>query len=728
MALAQSVMAGLAVALTSVLVSGCATPIPTHDTGPAAQPGPDVLVREKLPTRPQDFTVLAATGDVIWAAFPEGSPWGGNRISRDGGQSWNAGIGYEEISMATGYRGRLGYLAGSEGIGSPYLMDAAKPSDARPLAWDGEGGVKMPAVGVGAALVTKNLLTTVDRTRRVSFPALPKSVRGAVHSYAFTGDVAQVVRITMTTGTRDYAGVLTTASGKSKGLLRLPRTSQHQVSGSTLYSLVATASGLRLCRQPLPSGTASCRQVVSGNRKGAKATLYQFGALSVINDPGSASPLLVENSKVTKVALPQGTKSWRGEGFSDPTRPLLRTVDAGGEPHHLRVAADGTTTEWMTVPRIPAQVASLALTPTTLLGTWTDDWKRFWTRPLTGDTLGTATLLPGRAVGSTSGARWLVWTGTTKPAIYDNGTLVGRANGPTTALSGPYLIQDGGVQLITGKKLTSKRAQAIFGSLVAERPTGKVGMTVATRIRNLADSSFAPQTVTLSTNRSQQSRLGFWGDWVGASLWTDTPTGDFTTLVKNYRTGQSLSHSGRLWQLGDGYAVLDIAQEGTAWNDGATELAVWNLTTGALIRLGQGTSPLAFAAEGDRIAYTTDTELIIRTIPDTGTSRPRLLGAVASGKATKKSPWKASIDVTKPLAAGTLTISNRSGAVVRTLRTPDAPAGALRKLTWNGRDDAGKAVAKGRYRWTLHASAVDGTGKVVAVTGSGAARGSITVG
>lgn len=45
MALAQSVMAGLAVALTSVLVSGCATPIPTHDTGPAAPPGPDVLVR-----------------------------------------------------------------------------------------------------------------------------------------------------------------------------------------------------------------------------------------------------------------------------------------------------------------------------------------------------------------------------------------------------------------------------------------------------------------------------------------------------------------------------------------------------------------------------------------------------------------------------------------------------------------------------------------------------------
>lgn len=724
MTLAKPTMAALT--LAALLVSGCTTPPPIPGAGPSSALAPDVLVQEKLPTQPQDFTVLAATGDTIWASFPEGSPWGGNRISRDGGQSWNPGIGYSEILGATGHRGRFGYLAGEDGEGSPYLMDPAHPVKARSLAWTDEGGLRIRAMGVGAALTSKNLLATINQTRRVSFPKLPASTPGAGHRYAFTGDAKYAVRITTTTGKRDYAGVLSTATGKSKGVLRLPRTAQHRVAGSALYSLVAGTSGLKLCRQPLPSGTANCQQVVAGNRKAAKATLYQFGALSMINDPGSPAPLLVENGQVTTVALPQGTRSWRGEGSGDPTRPLLRIVDGNGEPHHLRVAADGTTTEWMTVPRTPASLASLAMTPSTLLGSWAlADPERIWVRTLTDAGLGAPSLLPGQTVSAASGSRWVIWPGGKTVALYDDGVRVGNTTG-VRSLSGPYLI-DGraSVRLVTGKQLVAKGAQAIFGSLVAERAKGK-SKGFAVTIRDLADSSFTPATVTLSRTGSIYSQVFFWGDWVGTTV--DDQDGDFITVLTNYRTGKSVRHPGTLWQLGDGYAVLEVALNGAEPDSGATELAVWNTATDELTRLGSGTSSLAFAADGNRIAYTTETDLTVRTIPGVNTGAPRLLGALTAGKATTKAPWQASLDVTKPLAAGTLTLTDRSGRQVRTLQTPDAPAGALRNLSWDGRDDAGKAVAKGRYRWTLHASAADGTGEVVGVSGSGAARGAITVG
>ena len=139
-----------------------------------------------------------------------------------------------------------------------------------------------------------------------------------------------------------------------------------------------------------------------------------------------------------------------------------------------------------------------------------------------------------------------------------------------------------------------------------------------------------------------------------------------------------------------------------------------------------GGSP--FGLDGDRIVYATDTDLVVRTIPGVATTQPRLLGAVGAGRATADEPLILAIDATKPLINGTLTISDPSGRVVRTLPTPAAPAGALHDLRWDGRDDAGTPVPRGRYRWTLLATAVDGTGQLVNVTGTGAAEGTIDLG
>lgn len=731
MTLAKPAKAGGAMALAVAMLCGCTgtTPPPQPTGSPGADP--DVLVREALPTQPRDITVLAATGEAIWASFPGGFSSGGNRLSLDGGRSWQAGIGYSEIVQAVGYRGRFGYVGGEDGEGVPYVMNPTAPNDPDELSWRDEGG-GMRAVGVGAALNDHNLLMTTGHMRRVRFPALPSRGADATHSYAFTGDAALVVRISATKGGHDYASLLEVATGRSRGVLRLPRTSQHRLAGAAVFSLVGESGGLNLCRQPLPAGAASCEQVAQGDRRGARTRLFQYGDVSVVDDPGSDAPLLIEGGRVTTIALPQGTVSWVGEGSGDPSRPLLRTVDARGEPHHLRVDEQGRTTEWITVPRVPASVASLALTPTTLLGTWVADARTgVWVRPLTGQGLGEATWLPGRAVDAASAARWLIWRDASRRAVYDNGVRVGSSDGEPTSFSGPYLVVDGSARRINGARQAATRVEAVFGSLVAEqRATQAKAYSVG--IRDLADPSLKPVVVKLNDAPELYNRVMLWGDWVGSTVARDSPHGSrdvkYETVLVNHRTGRRLTRPGMLWQLGDGYGVLQVARENAEPDAFDSELAIWNTSTDELTRLGPGTSPLAFAAVGDRIAYTTQSELIVRAVRGAAAGQPRLLGVMASGRAVTASPWRADLDATKPLASGSLSISNGDGLVVRSLATPAAPAGSLRGLSWDGLDDAGLPLPKGTYRWTLIATAVDGTGQVVNVTGTGAAEGLIQKG
>lgn len=707
-------------ALTSVLLTACTGNAPPPGPATSAEAEPNVLAREPLPTVADDFTVLAATGDAVWASFPPTVARWGNRLSLDGGATWDAEVPHREIGFAVGYRGRFGYSGGDDGRGVPYLMDPAAPAKATRLT--GKGGGRIVAMGVGGGLTSTGSLMTASAMGHIDFPRLPKTAAPASHGYAFTGDAALVLRISATSGDHDYAGVVDTATRKPLGRLELPRARAHVVAGSAIHSLVAGPDGLSLCRQPLPSGAPACQVITGGDRSGVKATLYQFGEASVIDDAASVGPLLVENGRVTPVALPAGTVEWTGEGNGDPRRPLLRTIDDKGVPHHLRVDEQGGTTEWGQAPRRTAQPVALDLTPSTALITWPDRNRPVEARALTPSGFGRAAVLDAGnlRVAATSGSRWLVLANG-RYAVYDNGVRVDTFARRPLALSGPYVTTDDGVRLITGRRVSA--GVASFGSLVARRaaPSEDAGRLVLT-VRNLAEPRAASVTVRFGGDDAEQQIL-MWGEWVGATLAGD---GGDQAALHNLRTGRVLARPGLLLALGDGVAVLGVPSSDPGRPPG--ELVVWNLTTDETTPLPGTTDGSPFGLNGDRIVYATDTDLIVRTIPGVATTQPRLLGAVAAGRATSDEPLILALDATKPLRNGTMTISDPTGRAVRTLPTPAAPAGSLHDLRWDGRDDAGAHVPAGAYTWRLQAAAADGSGQLVSVTGTGAAEGSFTVG
>lgn len=655
-----------------------------------------------LPTIPDDIRVRAATGDAIWASFGSED----ERVSLNGGRTWTKWGLYYDIGPATGGAGWFSYYGGDDGMAAPRPMPASGNAEVS-LEW-GEFW-KLRALGSRAALATNGTLVSDGRTRKVSFPALPKKTSKPTHSYAFTPDSKYLVRITTTAGTRDYAGVIDVATGNSTGRLNLPRTSQHALGGATVTSLVKEKAGLKLCRQPLPSGKASCLRVTTTDARKSKATLLQSGTVSLIKD-GAKSLLMVDGSTTTTVTLPASTASWGLDGKGDPKRPLVLTKDAAGDPHHLRIAADGTVSEWYTVPRVPVELWSVALTPDRVIGTY---WglpgnTPSWTRSI-GTELGAAQTLAGidDTIAASAG-RWVVRDSKWRYYHYDNGRRIGRTDDRINSLSGPYaLTSSGAVTLVTGKTLVKMGGEANFGSLVAERVSG-AGYAVT--IRDLADANAKPITARLHAKEKPHSLTYQWGDWVGTTFLTNRTR----TVLVNYRTGERIARDGQLMGLGDGFAIL--SDDNDRWS-------VWVPRTGAVTALGNETGSFGLALDGNRVAYSTRTSLVVRTLSGVGTSAPRLLGVWTAGKATAKSPWKASIDLSKPVAAGQVIIRDAKGMIVRSLTTPASTSGSLRGISWNGKGTGGRNLAAGRYSWELVATASDGTGFARAVSGTKSATG-----
>lgn len=696
----------LAAALSALaLIAGLAGP-PLQ----ASAAGQAAVLSRPLPTEPDDYDVLAATGDWIWAVLPSDSASDSSSLSKNGGRTWTHHIDMpSEGGWFTAGGGRLAYFSTDEdGLSGPDYFYPKRIS--------GDGGWgefwSVAAMGSTATLSSNlNLVRAGKTNTKVTFAALPKKLVKPTNRYAFTADSSYLVRITSTAGAADYASVVDVKTAKSLGRLTLPRTAQHQVSGSALYSLTGTKKGLKLCRQPLPSGRPTCSTVVGGDQRTADATLYQFGANAIVRPSPRAAPLLVAAAgAVTAVRLPAGTASWKRDGTGDPSRPLLRTVDADGWPHHLRVNADGSTTEYLAVKAAPMELWSLALAPNALFSTSrsSDGWvgKRW---ALGATSLGEPE--PGLAVEQVSGSRWVVQDAEYRRFVYDVGHRGVEID--DGLLSGPYLLQDDDLSLVTGRRIATTRALGIFGSLVAERvaaPRGQQGYWVG--LRDLATGTARSAPIRLNEKGSIYAGVSMWGDWLGLM-----PTARSARVV-NRRTGRVLNHTGYLEYVGDGFAVL---------SDSKRALSLWRFATNKVIPVGTGSNADTFDVNGDRIAYSAGTRVIVKTIAGVGTSRPRLLGALTSGRATRKSPWRVAIDLTKPVAPGTLVIRDQAGRVVRTLATAASVTGSLRGLSWTGRDVTGKQL-KGRFTWELIAAAPDGSGFAVSVTGTGRAGGTIVAG
>lgn len=693
-----------ALAALGMMIAG----IPHQGALAAPAAAPSVLT-VALPTMPDDYVVLAATGDWIWAILPADSAEEITSLSKDGGRTWRRlGVMPEHAYHIAG-AGRLAYFGGDDGLGTPYFF---YPTDLDNGDWGELWSVA--AMGTKAVFATNGYLVRAGRaTTKVTFAALPHGLSKPRHRYLFSSDSSYLVRITSTAGSADYASVVDVATATSLGRLTLARTAQHQVSGSAVYSLTGTRSGLRLCRQPLPSGAASCSTVVAGDQRKSAAKLFQFGASSLVAQGAGEAPLLVRDGTVTPVTLPAGTASWTRDGTGDPSHPLIRTVDATGYPHHLTVHADGSTSEYLAVGRVPVQVNSLALGATTVYGShWDEDYNDVdWQRPVDAAGFGPLSPAAGR-VWAVSGARRVVRVESGASYLYD-GARRGRPVQSLWTLTGPYVLSGDEVQLVSGRKLATKRAEALFGSLVAEHittPKGRKGYWL--RVRDLAAASVKPVSLQLMGANSLYAPVQMWGDWLGTSVSYGS------ARVVNRRTGQVLTQPANLDYLGDGYAVL---------SDDDFRLSIWELATNRVTRLEKGSSSLLFGAYGNQVAYSDGTHLIVRTVAGVGTNSPRLLGALTSGKATRKAPWKASIDLTKPVAAGLLVIRDKAGRVVRTLATAASDTGSLRGISWSGRNSAGKQL-KGRHTWELVAAAADGSGYAVAVSGDARASGTITAG
>lgn len=70
------------------------------------------MITEPLSTEPVDYTVLAGTGDRIWASFPADYDSLHTSLSTDGGRTRTTVFTWPEFANAAGGAGRFAYFGG----------------------------------------------------------------------------------------------------------------------------------------------------------------------------------------------------------------------------------------------------------------------------------------------------------------------------------------------------------------------------------------------------------------------------------------------------------------------------------------------------------------------------------------------------------------------------------------------------------------------------------------
>ncbi len=420
----------------------------------------------------------------------------------------------------------------------------------------------------------------------------------------------------------------------------------------------------------------------------------------------------------------------------DSDRPLA-SVWKGTTGYIGQVDTHGNVSKLFTHPTTPVDVTGLRLTADRLTGL--DDRTgeqasgyQAWQRSVSDSAIGKEALFGPEAAGiGASGSRTLVDDGV-RLQLFDGGQSAGSLAPPkyganAETLTGPYFvgrtIAYDQVMRVDGSAQRKGQVRALFGShalMLTNQSLNRfevadVTSTASTRVD--VPAQFGPATF---------DAIGLWGDYVlgfntlGASK---TPT----TIVLNYRTHQSWQHAGYPIEVGDGFAVLQLP---AAAGDPNTDdvLAVWTILTDAVTRMPDRDWSAVSSDGSHRLAYSTGSQLVVRDIVGAARSAPRVLGAIAQPSLnliTGTAKWTLSIDATKALAPGTLTIRGAAG-LVHTAPLPAAPNGSLHGLAWNGRNGA-NLVQPGTYRWTVSQGAVDGSGNLVAVDGTSAVTGTIQV-
>lgn len=537
---------------------------------------------------------------------------------------------------------------------------------------------------------------------------------------------------------RQFLAVASTDGTTGRPAMEIPGLIGSAVAADRMHYLVGTKSKLAICRAPLADPTKpSCLTLRKGDSRNVDATLdVSQGVDEVIYRARHTTLWLRKGNTVKKVTTTATIRALLGTAFRDPSRPLVYGEHAAKGDVYGRVAPNGKV-DWSIVSRkVPAYLASLAVTPNRVTAI---DSRPFvdaspsplWYRTFSGTTVGAEIRLAGPVDNSwrvyASGRRTVVDCCTSlKTGYYDDAKRVfhQRQKANANGLSGPYVATGDYVRRFDGVTYRTVRNPAIFGSLVATIPD--LGRTIT--VRDLAKPSSTPITVTLPAGPEYWSTdLLMWGDWIGLTYFGGPDHDQVTALVRNYRTGESHTISGQVKALGDGYALIARYQPSHTEDDDVRTAYVWKYRTGqSQVLPVQSGYELATDGVG-QLAWATETTIEVAKIQGVATTAPRLLGVLAPSSFKAGTTWKPAIDTSKPLNAGTLEIRTSKGKLVRSVATQATASGSLRKATWNGRDAKGRKVAAGTYTWTLKASARDGSGTVTDVTGRAAATGTVKV-
>jgi hypothetical protein len=688
-----------------------------------------------LPTRPATVEIAAASGNSILAAFGDDY-----RLSNDAGKTWVAAklpldrcgsdedctfeIGRVESGVVPVWR------SGDENQVGWFSLLANKPV-----------GIIGEDASVHQAAGSYAVLDDGDRDTVMKSDGTSWSVDAEARDVFADGSVL----------VESSAGLTRVTAGGATSTLVPGFDSDHheyEVAGN----LLAYTIGSQLCVRGFGSA-AHCVGLRGSDR--SMQLLTSAGVLGDGDDDGVNYWYPLVAGVVTtgvKVAVAE-TVAYDFADSQDDQTPLVSTADPTSS-RLLRVKSDGSLQQLATVAFTQrAESRSLALTPTSLVGVrraggYVD---RTWARSV-GSTIGTEkTLFDSSASAVSSAGRWATasavasagrWAASTASGVvrlFDadgarSTSLAAPKESRVRAISGPNLL----ASVVDGEDTTYQvwnpgagwqkddQALGLFGSLVLDSTAKPNAVTV----RDTAGAK-ASTTVTLPGGATDcYTGYRIWGDWVAADHYVSDPEesdgcdgGTIDKVVaKNFRTGGSTSRGGSLLALGDGVAVLSDDEDETTFS-------IWNLNTGASTQLSGASDWNAdFAIDGARVAYTTATELLVRTIDGVATSAPRNLGVVADTSFNPtKAPWLVDIDLTKPVKAGTLEVRNASGSLVRSVAVPASANGSLRGVAWDGKDSAGKAVPSGNYTYRLVSAAADGSGPARAVDGTDRALGTVTV-
>ena len=331
-------------------------PRPTTPAEPAAAP---TVLSTSLPTIPDDFSVLAATDDLILVRLPADYDQNRTSLSKDGGRTWTK-LGPCQSTVTkqlgpaawptSGRRRRVGTMVA-------YSTDLD----------NGDWGElwNVAAMATKATLATNGRLVRAGRANAaITFAALPKSATKPSHRDAFTSD-SSMWSESRPPRAPPITPPVDVARAKSVGPLILPTSDIAQRFSALLADLIE-----KRCAAVPPAVAVRCRLP----RRSPAATTER-------RPRRSTSSARTQWSGTRRAQLPCWSRPagsprspcWRGPCRGPPkvsATPLVRCSGPSMRPASRttsecpRTAAPSNTAR---LPEVPVDVWSLALGPTELL-------------------------------------------------------------------------------------------------------------------------------------------------------------------------------------------------------------------------------------------------------------------------------------------------------------------------------------------------------------------------